>query len=942
MKLYIYSFCMMFLLAFSIQAQDRTITGTVVSSEDNAPLPGVSVAIKGTTVGTITSIDGEYSLSVPIDASVIVFSFIGYETQEVTIGSNSVIDVSLAVEDKSLNEVVVVGSRNANRTVLETAVPVDVIAVDAIVRDAPQIELGQILNYVAPSFSSNRQTISDGTDHVDPASLRGLGVDHVLVLINGKRRHTSALVNVNGTFGRGSVGTDLNTIPAAAIERIEVLRDGAAAQYGSDAIAGIINIVLKETTDKVNINFTAGQTSKNDGENFKLSANYGFALGKKGGFVNLTGQYQFRGRTDRSGEYTGSVFKTDATGAFRRDFKAGELSPFSPGVKLTAATAAEANRVNSTLALTDAEQDALIATHGGRRRFSMRTGDSEAVNTALFLNSVLPINEKQEFYFFGGLNSRSGLATGFYRLPNQSRNVLTVHPIGFLPEINSTIYDGSVGGGLRGKIGEWNSDFSTVYGRNRFLFNITNTLNASRGSSSPTSFFAGGFQFSQSTTNLDFNRYFDNWMSGVNIAFGAEYRVERYQIFAGEEGSYRNYGTVQAIDTLANGQLYVSPTRTESVMYGRPGGSQVFPGFQPANELNQARSNVALYTDWEFNFSESFFISVAGRYEYYTDFGSTFNGKLAARFEVVPDVLALRGAFSSGFRAPSLHQRYFNNTSTIFTIQGGVNTPNEVGTFRNDSRIASLFGIPSLKNETSLNYSFGLTASPTPKFKITIDGYMVDVTNRVVLTGQFNAESSAEIASILASVNAGRAQLFSNAIDTRTSGLDAVFTYDIDLSSSSRLKLTLAGNFNNTKVEKIDIPSKLKADPTSFFDRQERSRFESIVPTSKINFTANLTVNNKLFVTLNNVRFGEVTARSGSDSAPVDQTFAAKIVTDLSVGYQISKVVNLTLGANNLLDVVPDENRQEFRSSERFVYSRRVSQFSANGTFFFGRLSFNF
>ena len=947
MKLYVYIFCAVFLAVFTAEAQTRTITGTVTGSEDNAPLTGVSVAAKGTTIGTITDIDGKYSLDVPSDATILIFSFIGYQTQEVTIGANSLIDVRLTVEEKNLNEVVVVGSRNANRTVLETAVPVDVIRVDDIVRDAPQIELGQILNYVAPSFSSNRQTISDGTDHVDPASLRGLGVDHVLVLINGKRRHTSALVNVNGTFGRGSVGTDLNTIPAAAIERIEVLRDGAAAQYGSDAIAGIINIVLKQTTDKINVNLTGGQTYEGDGENLKLSTNYGFKLGNKGGFVNLTGQYQFRGRTDRSGEFTGNIFKTSAEDpsepktVFSRRFEAGDLSPFNPGVRLTALTAAEANRLNSTLALTDAEQETLIANNGGRRRFTMRTGDSEAVNTALFLNSILPINEQQEFYLFGGLNSRSGLATGFYRLPNQSRNVLSIYPLGFLPEINTTIYDGSVGGGLRGKIGEWNSDFSTVYGRNRFLFNITNTLNASRGSSSPTSFFAGGFQFSQSTTNLDFNRYFDSWLSGVNIAFGAEYRVERYQIFAGEEGSYRNYGTVPTIDTLA-GTSFISPSNTASIMYGRPGGSQVFPGFQPANELNESRSNVALYTDWEFNFTESFFVSLAGRYEYYTDFGSTLNGKVALRFELVPDVLALRGAASTGFRAPSLHQRYFNNTSTIFTIQNGVNVPNEVGTFRNDSRIADLFGVPSLKNETSINYSFGLTASPSPNFSITVDGYLVDVTDRVVLTGQFNSKSSDEIASILSSVNADRAQLFSNAIDTRTTGIDAVITYNLDLNTSSKLKLMLAGNFNNTEVQKTDIPTTLSAAPTSFFNREERSRFESIVPTSKINFTVNYSLNNKLFVTLNNVRFGEVTALTGTDDAPVDQTFDAKIVTDLSVGYQIFDFMNLTVGVNNIFDVLPDENRQEFRSSERFVYSRRISQMSANGGFFFGRLSFTF
>ncbi len=925
----------------SAYAQDKEITGKI-TDEDNNSLPGVSILVKGTTQGTVSDLNGAYSLKASENAT-LIFSFIGYKTQEVEVGSNAVLDIILELDKTDLSEVVVIGSRNVNRTVLETAVPVDIISIDEIVRDAPQIEIGQILNYVAPSFSSNRQTISDGTDHVDPASLRGLGVDHVLVLINGKRRHTSSLVNVNGTFGRGSVGTDLNTIPAAAIQRIEVLRDGAAAQYGSDAIAGVINIVLKETTDKVSVNVTGGQTYMQDGENLKVSANYGYPIGKKGGFVNLTGQYQFRGRTDRSGEYNGSVFLTDATGLFRRDFQAGELSPYNPGVELTAETAAEANALNSLLALTESDEDALIASFGGRRRFSLRAGDSEAINTALYLNSVLPINDEQEFYVFGGLNSRSGLASGFYRLPNQSRNVLAIYELGFLPEINSDIFDGSIGAGLRGKTGEWNTDFSTVYGTNRFLYNITNTLNASLGQSSPQSFFAGGFQFSQSTTNLDFNRYKDDWLSGVNIAFGAEYRVERYQIYAGEEGSYTNYGNVPVIDTLSNGTLYQSPVAVENIFFGRPAGSQVFPGFQPGNELNQTRSNVAFYTDWEFNFSKQFFVSVAGRYEYYSDFGSTLNGKIAARYDIIDDVFALRGAVSTGFRAPSLHQRYFNSTSTIFTLQGGVSVPNEVGTFRNDSRIAELFGIPSLENETSTNFSFGFTLTPATKFNITVDGYLVNVDNRVVLTGQFNSGSSPEIAGILASVNAGRAQLFSNAINTETMGLDLILTYDLGLGSNSNLKITLAGNLNQTEVAEINVPGELQtASEASFFSREERSRFESSVPRSKFNLTFNYNLNNKLFVTLNNVYFGEVTALLGTDDNPIDQTFAGKIVSDLSIGYQISKVLNVTVGVNNLLDVVPDENREEFRSSNRFLYSRRVSQFSANGGFYFGRLNFTF
>lgn len=290
----------------------ESIVKGVVSDENGEALPGVNILVKGTSFGTVTGIDGSYSISVP-DGATLVFSYIGYNIQEVVVGDRTVIDISLNPDAETLSEVVVIGSRNQNRTVLETAVPVDVINIEGLIKDIAQVEISDILNYVVPSFSSNKQTIADGTDHVDPASLRGLGVDHVLVLINGKRRHTSSLVNVNGSVGRGSVGTDLNSIPSSSIKRIEVLRDGASAQYGSDAIAGVINIILKDNIDKVYFSGTVGQQSEGDGERIQFNANYGFKVGKKG-FINLTGQYQYRGRTDRAGEYTGSIYKTNWDG----------------------------------------------------------------------------------------------------------------------------------------------------------------------------------------------------------------------------------------------------------------------------------------------------------------------------------------------------------------------------------------------------------------------------------------------------------------------------------------------------------------------------------------------------------------------------------------------------------------------------------------------------
>ncbi|WP_081604631.1 TonB-dependent receptor [Nafulsella turpanensis] len=925
-----------------LKQYDKTIE-LLVLDENGEPLPGVNVVVKGSLIGGITDLNGTLRLTVPDDA-VLEVSFIGYKTETIVVGDETEFTIEMEIDEEQLEEVVVIGSRNQQRTVLESPVAVDVIPMDELIQEAPQVELTQILNYVAPSFSSNRQAIADGSDHVDPASLRGLGVDHVLVLINGKRRHTSSLINVNGSVGRGSVGTDLNTIPAAAIERIEVLRDGASAQYGSDAIAGVINIVLKDDVDEVYFSGTAGQHYEGDGEVAQFNVNYGLRVGERG-FINFTGQYQTRGRTNRAGEWTGDVFRTSWDGVsesiFAENFEAGDFSPFQVGVRLTAAQAAAINAANAfTNNLTDAEQEALIEQNGGREAFSMVVGQSAARNAALMMNSAFEISENNEFYMFGGINSRRGMATGFFRLPNQDRTLTTIYPNGFLPEINSIIFDGALTAGIRGEIGEWRVDFSNTYGMNSFNFFISNTLNASRGNSTATSFNSGGFSFSQNTTNLDFSRYWDDALAGVNVAYGAEHRVETYEIIAGEEASYTNYGNVNLVDTLEDGSIFTNPFSQENIFYGRPGGAQVFPGFQPANELRQSRSNIALYADVELNFTENFFTDLAVRFEDYSDFGSTFNWKVASRLALTDD-LALRGAVSTGFRAPSLQQRYFNSTSTLFQLNAeGVSVPNEVGTFRNDSRIAELFGIPSLTNETSLNFSAGLAWAILDELDLTIDAYYITVDDRVVLTSSFSGNNSEEIARILALANAGSATFFVNGIDTETRGIDVILAHSATLGAGS-LRSQLAANFTRTEVVNVNIPESLREAPERFFNREEENRFEDALPQSKINLLITYNIG-RFTAILNNVRFGEVWVRTVSGNENIDQRFSPKIVTGLSLGYNITENLNLTVGGNNIFDVYPDENREEFRSGERFVYSRAASQFGFNGGFYFARLNFTF
>jgi len=901
----------------SLMAQ-RQISGTV-SDEGGDPLIGAYVTVKGQSLGTVTDFDGNYDISLPAGANTLVFSFLGFGTQELAIGDSDQLDVVLT-EGNDLDEIVLIGSRSAGRTKLTTPVPVDIVNVKELVSASAQTNVNQLLNFVAPSFSSNTQTISDGTDHIDPASLRGLGPDQVLVLINGKRRHNTSLVNVNGTFGRGNVGTDLNSIPVAAIERIEILRDGASAQYGSDAIAGVINIILK---DDKGLTFTAEtgaylsgeipeQDGSIDGEFNQLSANYGLPVGDQGGFINLTGTFDNREYTNRMKEWRGSIF----SGYNNPD------AGVAPGDDIT---------------------DMELQRRGLQRSdFNMRVGQSAIRNGGLMMNFSLPVADQAEVYAFGGLNYRRGNAAGFYRLPNQSRTVTDIYPNGFLPEINSNINDASMGLGIKGQYEGWDVDFSNVYGTNGFDYLITNTLNASLESASPTSFNAGGFSFAQNTSNLDVRRYFGDIFAGLNVAFGGEYRLENFRINAGEEASYTNYGLATEFETnggdtilIRDGQGPIS-TVFDQLGRSRPGGSQVFPGFSPDNEVNAFRNSVGFYGDLEADLTDKFLLGVAARFENYSDFGSTVNGKLTTRYKISND-WTFRAAASTGFRAPSLHQLNFNSTSTVF-VDGEAF---EVGVFNNDSRPAQLLGIPQLKQEESTNFSGGFTGRiPGANLTITIDGYIIDIKDRVVLTGQFrggdDTPQQQEISRLLQQANANRAAFFANAIDSRTSGLDVVVTHNAKLGKG-RLNTSLAATFAQTTLQEVNTSSVLEGLEDTYFDRTSQVFLESAVPRTKINLTLNYKLN-KLTVFFRNVYFGAVD--EATNNVDNDQEFAGKTVTDLSLGYEISKRLGFTIGANNLLDVYPDLNIEANQSNGRFLYSRRSQQFGANGRYAFARLRF--
>ena len=946
-KLY---FCV-FVFLWTVGFASAQITGTVLD-DDGTPLPGASIVKKGTTTGTTTDFDGNFTLDVVMGDTLVV-SYIGFETKEVTVNSTEMsIQLTSGV---ALSEVIIVGSRNPNRTATESTVPVDVIDISELNNVAPQVNLNQILNYVAPSFTSNTQTISDGTDHIDPASLRGLGPDQVLVLINGKRRHTSSLINVNGTFGRGSVGTDLNAIPAAAIQRIEVLRDGAAAQYGSDAIAGVINIILNKSVNELTTTVTTGanftknandQTGGVDGATTNIAASYGVPLGDNGGFINFSGDFDVRNEYSRMKEWEGEIFNLyntvervaladgyDISNLLDDDVDDVIQYANQAGINLNGASTKE--ELGGVLGA-DATQAELSARGQERSDYNMRVGQSALRGGRLFGNFSLPLDDNgTEVYAFAGISSRTGNSAGFYRLPNQSRTYTPAYIDGFLPEINSNIKDQSVSVGIKGLIGDWSVDLSNTYGKNAFLYTIGNTFNASMQNASPTFFDAGGFSFLQNTANLDVTQFFDDVMSGFNVAFGAEYRVENYDIIAGEEASYAQY--------TANGQRITLASQQPSQDFfgnSRPGGSQVFPGFAPANELSRGRSSVAGYVDLEADFSEKFLASFATRFEDYSDFGSTINFKLAARYKV-SDNLNIRGAANTGFRAPSLHQINFNSTSTIFDNEGN---PQEVGTFANDSRAAKLLGIPQLKEETSSSVSLGLTAKiPDANLTITVDGYYVEINDRVVYTGQFEGPGTGtELDNLLRQANATAASFFANAINTESRGLDIVITHKTDLGSDWRLKSDLAGTFSKTnQIGDINASQVLRDAGLvdTYFPEDSRVYLEEAVPRTKINLSNSLT-SEKFIIFLRNVYFGEVT--EATTTVANQQVFGTKLVTDLSIGYKATDALTFTIGANNLFDIYPDRAEESFgnRSSGRFDWSRRAQQFGIGGRFLFARLNF--
>ncbi len=882
------------LLSFQIFAQKETIKGIVRDAKGNT-LEGVTIKVANSKIVTATNKTGNYSINANTN-DVLEFSFIGFETKkQIVVGTT--INIVLTTSTSDLQEVILVGSRGTGRVKTESPVPVDVIKLTDVGMNTARMDLTSTLNFVAPSFNYNKQSGADGADHVDIGTLRGLGPDQTLVLINGKRRHSTALVGLFGTRGRGGSGVDLNGFPMSAVDRIEILRDGASAQYGSDAIAGVMNIVLRKNTNEWNITtgmagyydkkFNTNQFKNNkdylysgpiDGVTNSVSANRGFDLGKQGGFINISFDLLDQGKTFRQAA-SSDISKADG-----------------------------------------------LPTNTWRQGF----GDGSMNSIGTMFNMELPIDSKTKFYAFGSFNNKNSDAYAYTRnwsakpnrFPVTAKGALIYVPnimfasgsgdTSYNPHIQTNIQDISLATGFSGTTnGGWDWDLSNTIGRNNFHYYGDGTFNASIiGSASKTHFDDGGFNFLQNTTNLDLTKQFGKVNDGgVKVSYGGELRYESYGIFAGEIDSYKGY----------------------SNPFDQAPGSQGFPGFSPDDKISKNRTVGGAYGDVEYTPNAAFLLTGAVRLEDYSDFGAVSTFKTSFRYKVA-DNFNFRGSFSTGYRAPSLQQKYFSNTLTSFS--GGNLVQSRIA--NNDDPITALAGIPKLKQETSSNMSLGFSWKPAKGLTVTVDGYSIKMKDRVVLSGLFSASDPSlpkALTSKLDALGVQTAQFFANAVNTTNTGVDVVVDYQTKISNKEKFKILFVANFQDIAIDAIHIPSELinygtpdeKAyHANTFFSDREKYFLKASAPKSKASINFDYT-KNKVSIGARVTYFGDLMLSgfgiNGDGINPqvpadadetgntlVDEKFyyKGKFSTDIYMNIQVNKKMSWILGADNILNVHPD------------------------------------
>jgi iron complex outermembrane receptor protein len=904
-------------MAAPLAAQAGIIRGTV-SDSIGGPLSNVSVTVEGTNVRATSGGQGNYELrGVPAGRQTVRARLIGYQSANapVTVAAGDAVrqDFRLRRSAVLLAPIdVVVGSRARHTAAEELAVPVDVYTAQDI-QEQGTTETSQVLATLSPSVNFPHQTVTDATDIVRPFTLRGLSPDHTLVLVNGWRRHQTALLN---TFPlgspAGSSGVDLNAIPSSAIDRIEVLRDGASSQYGSDAIAGVVNIVMKEGQFVPFVNTSGGRyfTGKgysDDGTTVDVNSGVGLKLGR--GSLGLFGQFLNREPTNRA-------------------FPDGTLED-----------------LNGVTDVVDTVTGEIIQKRNGVPQPVNHLGDGLERDLLSFANLRMPLNESgsTEFYAFGGFSNRIGTGNGYYRKPLNNRNWPQIYPNGFLPEFRPNVNDYSAAGGVRSSVSGWSVDAGASYGRNTFDYRLRNTLNPSLGPClvtpcapgadgvlgtaddpaipNQTSFDAGGLRRGEFLVGLNLAKPIDLGLPNpVSVALGGVYRRETYEIVAGETASWVNGGHLSQDSVATPGDL-------------APAGSSVFSGFSPTDASNNSRNNVGAYLDLESDLTRQVLLNIAGRYEHYSDFGSRVTGKAALRVQPSKQVV-FRAAASTGFRAPGLAQSFFSHVTTNFIAGSLV----EIGNFPVSNRASRIFGAQPLKEETSVNLSGGVVFSPMENFTLTLDVFHIKINDRILLGATYDAGDSV-VARILADsglTTIGGVQFPTNALDTKTNGIDLTGNLRLPAGNGT---LDLNAGVNYTKNEIVHVgglPPILQGTGTSFTGALDLLTTLAITkerPDWRGTLTATWSAG-RFHALGRGSYYGSGT--SAEFGGVVGETFSAKTLFDAEVGYRFNQI-NISIGAKNIFDVYPSR-LLDLDNNNSWTFPWAVtSPFGYNGRFAYVR-----
>jgi iron complex outermembrane receptor protein len=803
------------------------------------------------------------------------------------LAAGSIASAQTATVDESVEEVIVTGTRSTARTVTQSLAPIDVLPAAELTRSGKQSPRDLISTLIPSATTSNSG--AGASFAVKTVSLRGLNADQVLVLVNGKRRHNTANLFVNGTTQNGQSPPDLDLIPSAGINRIEVLRDGASAQYGSDALAGVINIILKDSAGGGSLSVLGGKTYHGDGETGQLSGNIGMPLGD-GGTLNLSGDIRSQDYTNQGRPYLGVFFPLVGG---RPDPREGTVD----------------RRIN-------------------------KTGQPAIQVYSFGYDATLPFMG-QELYAFGTISSRNSRAWLTPRLPGLASNQIAIYPEGYTPHLRLKDIDFQHALGIKG-MGPMGFayDLSTTFSRDGIDF-TANTLNASLGPASPTDFYLGKLAAEEWTTNFDLTRDVATGMfsAPLFLALGAEYRRGVFEISAGEPASY--------IDGK-----YVAPPGSLNAGVITQAGAQGVTGFPNTAAGHFVRSNVSLYINGEQKVTSNWELSLAGRFEHYSDFGDAETFKASTRYEPLSG-FAVRATASTGFRAPSLQQQHYASASTI-----GVRLPGDATTtlypvqlLPPDTPAARALGAKPLEPEKSTNFSAGLVLTPLSGLNVTVDLYQIKITNRIIQSGSLGPAVAVSDVLRAAGLNPQQAAFFYiNGADTRTRGLDFVVDYRKSFDGLGNFRWTLSGNLNSTKFLRIATPPpSLAAAGLVLIDRVRIGDFTAGNPKNKFIFSTNWRIW-RLDSTLRLIRYGKAkqTASVAAGGAPFDETVSPALIVDLDTTLRVTDRIGVTIGANNLLNKFPDVVIPGNRGSTAFSYYNQYSPYGTSGGFYYARLTYSF